>query len=567
MIGTIRKHQKWLFIVIMGLTIVSFLWYFNPSNRSGNNSDRVASAGDYGSVFGEPITAEKLQAAEREGRIFFRLNYGEWPTQDKEKDVLRFAQQRLLLNAELDQLHITVTPDAAARYTKMLLGVKPGDQVPPERIVEELGKLSREGNVGLDDFDRFARDQAGQEYLVALVGMSGELITPQESEVFFRRENQPMVTELVSFPATNFYAKTKPTEAEIEDFYTKRQADYRLPDRIQVNYVAFGISNYLAKVEKQLGTNLADHVDQEYLQAGATAFKDASGAQLGEEAAKAKLKQQMLQYAALTAATKDADSFLNDLAQGHDDDHPYTSSDLFALARTNGLTVKTTEPFDMETGPEGLALFPKNLHMLFSMRDDDPDDKERSMIYAPSPVAGENGVYVMGLAKRIPSEIQPLSAVRDKVIADYRQNKALELAKAAGGRFESELSAGLAQGKSFDTMCAAQFIRPQKLSPFSLASTSIPEITDKAEFEQIQDVAGKMHPGQSSPFIPTADGGFMLYLKTELPIDEATVQRELPPYLARMRDRLEIAAFNAWFSKQYQLHFVAPPGDNSASGS
>jgi len=37
--------------------------------------------------------------------------------------------------------------------------------------MEELMKLAREGNVGLEDFDRFARHQAGQEYLMALVAM------------------------------------------------------------------------------------------------------------------------------------------------------------------------------------------------------------------------------------------------------------------------------------------------------------------------------------------------------------------------------------------------------------
>ena len=239
----------------MGLTIISFLWYFNPNSKN-SSMDRAPSKMDFGSVFGDPITLEQFHAAEQEGRIFFRLNYGQWPeSEEKKKELVSFAEQRLLLNAELEQYHITVTPEAAARYTKLLLGVKPEDAVPAEKIMEELVKLAREGNVTLDDFDRFARHQAGQEYLVALVGMSGQLITPQEAEVFYRRENEPMETELVSFPVTNFYATTTPAEKDIEDFYTKRQADYRVPDRIQINYVELSFSNYLARAEKQLGTN------------------------------------------------------------------------------------------------------------------------------------------------------------------------------------------------------------------------------------------------------------------------------------------------------------------------
>ena len=529
--------------------------------------DRTPSSVNYGSVFGEPITPEQLHAAQQEGRIFFRLNYGEWAeSEERRKDVLHFAEQRLLLNAELEQYHITATPEAAARYTKQLLGVRPDDPVPAEKIMEELAKLAHEGNVTLDDFDRFARHQAAQEYLVALVGMSGQLITPQETEVFYRRENEPMETELVSFPATNFYAATTPAEKDIEDFYTKRQADYRVPDRIQINYVELKISNYLARAEKLLGTNFNEHVDQEYLQEGPAAFKDETGAQLSAGAAKAKIKKETLHNVARNEATKDANSFLNDLSKGHDDQHPYTPGDLTALAKARNLTVKTSEPFDLKSGPKDLDILQKNLRVLFSLRDDDPDDKERSMIYAPSPLPGGEAVYVAGLQKRIPSEIQPLSAVHDKVAADYRQSKALELARAAGSRFESALGAGLAQGKTFDTMCAAQFVRPRNLSPFSLTSTSIPEVPDKSEFEQLQNVAGKMHAGQCSPFIPTAEGGFLLYVKAELPVDQAALQRDLPVFLARMREQFQIAAFNAWFGRQMQLHFVPPPGDLSAPG-
>jgi len=565
MIGTIRKHQKWLWMVIIVATILSFLIYFTPNSRN-SAFDRSAPTVNLGSVFGEPITLEQLRAAEQEGRIYFRFNYGQWPeTEEKKKDVRRFAEQRLLLNAELEQYHITATPEAAARYTKQIFGVKPDDAVPADKILEELVKLAREGNVSLDDFDRYARHQAAQEYLVALVGMSGQLITPQETEVFYRRENEPMETELVSFPATNFYTMTTPAEKDIEDFYTKRQADYRVPDRIQINYVELRISNYLARADKQLGTNLNKNVDQAYLQADPAMFKDETGAPISAEAAKAKIKKQILQNVARSEATKDANSFLKDLSQGHDDQHPYTPGDLTALAKARNLTVKTSEPFDQKTGPKDLAISPKYLRVLFSLRDDDPDDKERSELYT-SPLVGEEAVYVAGLQKRIPSQIQPLSAVHDKVAADYRQSKALELARAAGSRFESALGAGLAQGKTFDTMCAAQFIRPQNLSPFSLTSTSIPEMPDKSEFEQLQETAGRMRAGQCSPFIPTADGGFLLYVKAQLPVDEVTLQRDLPAFLARMRERLQIAAFNAWFNRQYQLHFVPPPGDLSAAG-
>ena len=332
MIGTIRRHQKWLWMVIIAATIVSFVYLLNPSTRLSNQGQGQDTASvNLGSIFGEPITPDQLRASLQEARIRYRLNYGEWPeSEDKKKELMQYAQQGLIIDAELKALQITPTSEAAARYTKMLLGVKPEDPVPADKILEALTKLAHEGGLSLDDFDRFARRQAGQEYLIALVGMSGKLITPQEAEVFYRRENEPMQTEIVSFPATNFYSRATPTEKEIEDFYTKRQADYRVPERIQVNYVAFQASNYLAKVEKMLSTNLNEHIDQQYLQAGAAAFKDESGAQLSADAAKAKIKKEILLYASLTEARKEANAFLTDLSDGHDD-----ASSLYARRHGN----------------------------------------------------------------------------------------------------------------------------------------------------------------------------------------------------------------------------------------
>jgi hypothetical protein len=526
------------------------------------------STANLGSIDREPITPERLQAAEREGRIYYRVNYGQWPdTGDKQKNVRQFAEQRLFLDSVLQQYHINVTSAAAARFTKMLLGIKPDENVPADKIMETLGKLAQEGNVSLNDFDNFARHQAGQEYLVSLVAMNGKLITPKEAEFFYRHDNEPMVTELVAFHSTNYFSKTPPTEAELQDFYTKRAADYRLPERIKINYVAFPASNYMTQALQDAGSNFNDHIDQEYMQAGAAKFTDDEGKQLSPEAAKAKIKKQALQYFALTEARKAANNFMNDLAQGHDDEHPFKISDLADLAKSKKLEAHTTEPFDVDSAPKGWTVPQKALRVLFSLRADDPDDKERSELFTPSPLISEDAVYVAGLDERIPSEVQPFSVVKEKVAADYRDSTALEAAKSAGDRFEKELEAGLQQGKTFDTMCAALFVHPKHLSPFSLRTQSIPELPGKVEFGQVAEIAGKMQAGQVSPFVPTADGGFILYIKSHEPVDTAAMEKDLPAYLQRMREQFQIAAFSAWFSKQFSLHFSPPPGEYPAAGS
>jgi hypothetical protein len=560
MIGTIRRHQNWLWMIIIVATIVSFVYMFSPARQyGGRGQGGTTAAGDYGMVNGEPVTAEQFAGARREGALFFRLRYGQWPaTEEQKKAADRMADQRLLLDAEMKQYNINVTPEAAARYTKQMMGLRPDQAMPMEKFQDfVINELGRKGGLSLEDFNRFVVHQAGQEYLVALFGMSGKLITSQEAEFFYRRENAPMVTERVGFQTTNYYAKTAPTPAELEDFYNKHQAEYRVPDRIQVNYITFAATNYLVQADKTLGTNLDDRADQVYHQEGPEAFKDDAGKQLSSEEAVSRIKKEIRQYAALTEAKKVANSFLNDLSVNHDDAHPYTTEDLSTLAKAQGLTVKTTEPFDEKGGSKDIDVAPKALHVLFSLRESDPDDKERSLLYAPSPLIGEsNAVYVIGLQKRIPSQMQTLSEVHDTVVKDYREDKSMELARAAGEKFATAAQTALGQGQSFDSECAGENLMPKTLAPYSLNTPEIPAVTNHTEFVQMQQTAFNLMTGQASKFIPTEDGGYVLYVKQRQAVDEIKMRDELPGFLTKMREQRQVAAFEQWFGREMQLHLV-----------
>jgi hypothetical protein len=557
-------------MVIIAATIVSFVYMFSPARQYGGGAGggQSSSTADFGLVNGEPVTPEQFAAAQREGMLFFRLRYGQWPTTEEQKKAAdRWAEQRLLLDSEMKQYNIDVTPQAAARYTKQIMGLRPDQAMPQDKFLDfVVNELGRKGGLTLDDFNRFVVHQAGQEYLVALFGMSGKLITTQEAEFFYRRENAPMVTERVSFPATNYYAMTAPTEAELEDYYNKHQADYRVPDRIQVNYIAFVAtnSNYMAQADKVLSTNLDDRADQVYHQQGPEAFKDENGKQLAPEQAIADIKKEIRQYAALTEARKDANAFLNDLSANHDDQHPFATNDLWQLANTKGLIVKTTEPFDEKDGCKELVVPPKTLHVLFSLRENDPDDKERALLYAPSPLMGEtNAAYVVGLQKQFPSQLQSLAEVHDAVVRDYREMKSTELAKAAGEKFGSAVQAGLAQGQSFDSVCAGQNAKPETLPAFTLNTPSIPGMTNRTVFNQFQETAFNLLTGQASKFTPTDDGGYVVYVKQRLAVDEAKMRDELPSYLAKMREQRQVAAFEQWFGREMQLHLVPPASERS----
>jgi hypothetical protein len=242
---------------------------------------------------------------------------------------------------------------------------------------------------------------------------------------------------------------------------------------------------------------------------------------------------------------------MTQLADGHDKDHPITKADLEKQAKAGGLTVETTPPFDQKQPPPGLKVPARQLRMVFALQPGAPDDQFTILV-------GEDTVYLAGLDTRLPSQVQALDVVRARVTDDLRESKAEEMAKAAGQSFGAAVAAGMANGISFDAVCAARKVKPIVPAPFSLAMRSIPDMPDQTLFEDVQRTIYNLPTGKASPFVESMDGGFVVYVKSRMPVGEEAMKKELPVYLARMRDQRQQAAYSAWLSKQFQTRVVIP---------
>src|SRR5580704_2369428 len=111
MIGTIRKHSAWLWWVVAGLTIISFIWWgASPGTRNGSGRN-----GGLGTLYGKPITPEQFEAAKREFYLYYLQRVGEFPDRNpniKPLDIERETYIRLLLSAKAKQLGMYVSDEA-----------------------------------------------------------------------------------------------------------------------------------------------------------------------------------------------------------------------------------------------------------------------------------------------------------------------------------------------------------------------------------------------------------------------------------------------------------------------
>jgi hypothetical protein len=537
MIGTIRKHSKWLWGIIATLTIISFLyWGAAPASRNSGGGR----AGDLGSIADRQVTPQEYAEAERESYIYHWLfRNHQWPDRDPNVtplDLKREVYVRLMLIQRGQDLGIHIGDDVVATAARDMLS-SPGfaqslglnsQSVPLEAFVK--GVLQPKG-FDAGDFENLVRHQLVIEQLRQVMGLSGRLITPQEAAVIYQRQNQELSAEIVFFSASNYMASVPVTAALIGQFYTNYLAEYRLPDRVQVNYAAFTVTNFMAGAQKEL-TNLTEQVEALYSRYGTNAVPDAKT----PLEAKAKIRDFLVREQATLDARKQADGFASAVFSAD----PVRSENLETVARQQGLTVRLTAPFSQEYGPEEFTAPETFVKAAFGLTPDEP---------LAGPIVGRDAIYVIALAKQLPSEIPPLDRIRDRVAQDYQFQEGLLRAQRAGTNFDQTLQTGLAGGKSFPSLCTAAGLHAETLPPFSLSTTALPELGDRATLNQLKSAAFATSVGHASDFVATAAGGFVVHVKAQLPIDTAAMNDNLPQFTATLRNQRETVAFNSWLER------------------
>ena len=546
MFGTIRRHQNWLWFIIIGVIVISFVAFFSPDVKFGGAGARRKATGEHGSINGQAITDKEFYPAYHEARVNHFFRTGQWPGNEKTaQDTLeRDAVSRVFLIGKLKEMDIKVSDEAVARLTR--------DRLPRE-LADNLGRFVKEylepNGSDMDTLERYLRHETGIQQLVQVASSSAKLLQPREAEMLYRKENERLHVDVALFWASNYLDRVTVTNDAVQQYFTNNMAKYRIQDRLQIAYVPFHASNYLAQADKLLSdrTNLNNAIDQEYYQKGPETYKDEKGNKLSEEDAKAKIKEDVRHAFAVTEALRRANEFGNVLYN-----EGVTNTQAFEkLAADKGLELQVTEPFDRLKGLEE-GDFPATFRQkAFSLTEQQP--------VQPVPIRGSNTVYLVALKRRIPSEMQPFDKVKDQVTHDYKYDKAQQLARQEGQNFQTSATNGLAQGKSFADLAAAAKVELVPVPEITPGTSSLTNLDARINFRTLHGVAAELKKGEVSRFIPLLEGGLVVYMRDRQAVPEDKVKEELPDFLAKLRLYRQNEAFNEWFRKEVEQARVQLP--------
>jgi hypothetical protein len=83
----------------------------------------------------------------------------------------------------------------------------------------------------------------------------------------------------------------------------------------------------------------------------------------------------------------------------------------------------------------------------------------------------------------------------------------------------------------------------------------LPELGGRAELNQVLQAAFTTPVGKFSDFTETDDGGFILFVQSQLPVDQAVMDAELPKFTESFRRSREQEAFNVWLNGQIAAEY------------
>ena len=224
MFDLFRSREKAVRIVlgaILGLVSLSMLTYLIPNYNSGGSSDVIVAE-----IGKDTITLPEVQRG----------------VQNTMKG--RQLPPELLPNF-VPQVVDQMITDRALAYEATQLGFQVTDTDLADAIRQLIPSLFPEGKfVGKDAYAAFLAQQSvtipefeedlKRQILITKlreIAVEGTIVTPQEIEATYRRQNEKIKIEYVKVTGDKFRGEVQPSEADMQAYFKANAASYQMPEK------------------------------------------------------------------------------------------------------------------------------------------------------------------------------------------------------------------------------------------------------------------------------------------------------------------------------------------------
>jgi peptidyl-prolyl cis-trans isomerase D len=500
--------------LLLGLIIVVFVFYFG-SLRWSREAESVAE------VDGKYITYTEYRRELQNALDMYRQTFGGNIPEEmmkslniKERVLDGLINQAVLLNIA-ERMDINTSDEEVQRH----ISTYPAFQrngVFDERLYQQALKHNR---ISPEDFEASQRKGLRIVKLERLI-REGAKASDQEAYEAYRIQNEKINLDVYKLPVRNCRKEVRPTEKDLEAYLTENAESLRVPEQVQVRYLAFLAEDYTGKVQVS-----AEEVKAHYERLKENVARSRGSAPpLSQVQDKIALELRMAR--AMTAAA-DAAKKAHDVI--------YQEENFDEYARKNGLRVHTTGFFAGGNLPAEFRPVKNAAEEIFALKDKDI-----------SPVlSGPRGHYLVKLDARKPSYVPGLSEARARIEEKYTEDRARALCQ----KTAREVLEQARKGEDIRPLARAKGMEVSETGLFPITAGAVPRVGTSKEIAEALLPLSEKNPYVDQVFF--ADGNFViLKYKGRTGLDPKGFESRKAELRERLQQMKQEGYYQAWLNEQ-----------------
>ena len=215
-------------------------------------------------------------------------------------------------------------------------------------------------------------------------------------------------------------------------------------------------------------------------------------------------------------------------------------ADYAAVTAAAKVPVQETAEFEEEQTAGLLeASIPGFVEAAFKLTAQDPNSDVP--LEAPSAQMPDS-YYDLHLAAVVPQRQLTLDEAKPKIIAAIKDERARAALAAKAEEIRTKMADALKGGHNFADAAKDAGQTAQDVTPFSQAEP----LRGQADASQLSEAAMELGNGELSKFVPTPDGGLLLYVRGREPVDEKLFDQQKDRVVMGMRQQKARAYFTEW---------------------
>jgi len=240
MFTTIRKHQRWLMLVIAFLTIVAFAFLYNTTEMDRVGSNMVAK------IYGRDVMQVDVEKAVRNYQLALALGQFELvrdlsgQAQSEEEGVSNFIWNLMVVQHESAALGIEPGAQSVVDRIKSLPVFQKDGQFDPSKYSEFVQQQLAPRGFTERQLEEVVRDTLRLQELRSLVE-SPAVPLPGDVEPALARMGRTDVV-LLEFDPVSLAKDVEVTDEELRRAYDERKQSLQAPEQRSLRYVAFTLS-------------------------------------------------------------------------------------------------------------------------------------------------------------------------------------------------------------------------------------------------------------------------------------------------------------------------------------